>query len=485
MKTRPSLSSLIRTEIFLQGRWISAEGDARFSVKNPATQEVLSLVSKAGVLETKQAIEGAHAAGLLWRSQVAQDRSNKLRTWFDQIRKHREELAWLITLEQGKPLTEARLEVDYAASFVEWFAEEAKRAYGNVIPSTVNKQNLLVLKQPVGVVAAITPWNFPLAMVTRKCAPALAAGCTVVLKPAEQTPLSALALAWLAQQADFPPGILQVLPTDSPAEVGDVVTSHSLVRKLSFTGSTEIGKLLMKQCAGTVKRLSLELGGHAPVLVFADADVSQAVQSVLYSKYRNTGQSCICANRIWVQESVYEAFAQQLAEQVSQLSVGPGWEEGVQLGPLINQQAVQKVEEHIKDALQQGADCLVGGQRHVRGGNFFEPTVLTNVHSSMRISQEETFGPVAPLFRFSTEAEVIAEANRTSYGLAAYVYTQNLGRAFRVAKALEYGMVGVNESRISTAVAPFGGWKESGLGREGSTYGLDEYLEMKYICIAE
>lgn len=482
----PSLpSSLLKTEIFLQGQWVSSQGDTRFAVRNPATQENLALVSNAGTQEVIQAIEGAHTAGGLWRSQVAQDRAKILHAWLGQIRKHREALAWLVTLEQGKPLAEARMEVDYAASFVEWFAEEGKRAYGDVIPATASRQNLLVLKQPIGVVAAITPWNFPLAMVTRKCAPALAAGCTVVLKPAEQTPLSALALASLAQQADFPPGILQVLPTASPGEVGTVLTKHPLVRKLSFTGSTEVGKLLMKQCASTLKKLSLELGGNAPVLVFEDADLEQAVEGVLYSKYRTMGQSCICANRIWVQESIYEAFAQRLAARVATLQVGFGWEEGVQQGPLINEQAVQKVEEHIADALRQGAHCLVGGKRHAKGGNFFEPTLLTNVQPTMRVSQEETFGPVAPLLRFATEQEGITQANHTPYGLAAYVYTQNLGRALRVTKALEYGMVGVNEGRISTAVAPFGGWKESGMGREGSRYGLEAYLEMKYVCIAE
>jgi succinate-semialdehyde dehydrogenase/glutarate-semialdehyde dehydrogenase len=440
-------------------------------------------VPECSETETRRAIEAAARAFPEWRSKTAKERSAILRNWFELIVEHTEDLAQLMTAEQGKPLAEARGEITYGASFVEWFAEEAKRVYGDVIPAPLNDRRYIVIRQPVGVVAAITPWNFPVAMITRKCAPALAAGCPVVIKPSELTPLCALALAELAQRAGFPPGVINVITTMDSAAVGRELTSSPLVRKLSFTGSTEVGKLLLRDAAGTVKKVSLELGGNAPFIVFDDADLDAAVSGAMASKYRNSGQTCVCANRLLVQEAVYDAFADKLAQAVEGLRVGEGTTEGVSQGPLINEEAVEKVEGHIRDALEKGARLVTGGQRHALGGTFFEPTILADVTPEMRVACEETFGPVAPLFRFSTEEEAIALANDTDSGLAAYFYSRDIGRIWRVAEALEYGMVGINEGIISTEVAPFGGVKESGLGREGSKYGIEEFTELKYLCM--
>jgi len=474
---------LLRSDAYIDGAWVTADDGARFPVTDPATGATLAEVPDMGAAETRRAIEAAEAAWPAWRTLTAKERATILRRWFDLQLVHQEALAQLMTAEQGKPLAEARGEVVYGASFVEWFAEEAKRVYGDTIPAHANDRRIVVIKQPVGVVAAITPWNFPIAMITRKCAPALAAGCPVVIKPAALTPLSALALAALAEEAGFPPGVLNVITSKRASEVGDELTSNPAVRKLSFTGSTEVGKLLMRQCAGTVKKVSLELGGNAPFIVFDDADLDAAVVGAMASKYRNAGQTCVCANRILVQDGVYEAFAMKLAAAVASLHVGPGTEEGVSQGPLINAAAVAKVEEHIADAVSNGARVVCGGSRHALGGTFFEPTILADVTTSMMVAREETFGPVAPLFRFHDEAEVIAMANATEFGLAAYFYSRDIGRCWRVAEALEYGMVGINEGIISTELAPFGGVKESGLGREGSKYGLDEFVEVKYLCM--
>lgn len=474
---------LLKTDAYIDGAWVGADNGDRFAVTDPANGAVLAEVPNMGAAETRRAIDAANVAWPAWRAKSAKERAAVLRRWFELQVEHLQELARLMTAEQGKPLAEARGEVLYAASFVEWFAEEAKRVYGDLIPAPVNDRRLVVVKQPIGVVAAITPWNFPLAMITRKCAPALAAGCPVVVKPAELTPLSALALAALAEQAGVPPGIFNVITTDRAAEVGGELTSNPVVRKLSFTGSTAVGKRLMEQCAGTVKKLSLELGGNAPFIVFDDADLDAAVAGAMASKYRNAGQTCVCANRLLVQDGVYDAFAEKLAAAVVELKVGPGDEDGVTQGPLISEAAVAKVEEHIDDALTRGARVVCGGRRHERGRTFFEPTVLADVTPAMRLSREETFGPVAPLFRFRDEAEAVAMANDTEFGLASYFYSRDIGRCWRVAEALEYGMVGINEGIISTEVAPFGGVKESGLGREGSRYGLDEFLEVKYLCM--
>ena len=474
---------LLKTDAFVGGKWISAQSKERFPVNNPATGELLAEVPNLGAAETREAIQQANDAWPSWRAKAAKERAAILRRWFDLQVEHQEDLAQLMTAEQGKPLAEARGEVLYAASFVEWFAEEAKRMYGDVIPAPVNDRRIVVIKQPIGVVAAITPWNFPLAMITRKCAPALAAGCPVVVKPSELTPLCALALAELAEQAGVPAGIFNVITTTKSAEVGGELTSSGIVRKLSFTGSTAVGKLLMKQCADTVKKLSLELGGNAPFIVFDDADLDAAVLGAMASKYRNAGQTCVCANRLLVQDGVYDAFAEKLAVAVAALKVGPGTEDGVTQGPLINESAIAKIEDHINDALNHGARLMIGGHRHALGGTYFEPTILADVTSAMKVSKEETFGPVAPLFRFKDEAEAIAMANDTEFGLASYFYSRDIGRCWRVAEALEYGMVGINEGIISTEVAPFGGVKESGLGREGSSYGLDEFTEVKYLCM--
>ena len=476
-------TGLLKSAAYIDGQWIAGDPAAVLVVCNPASGAEIARVPDLGALETERAIAAATAALPAWRGRTAKERAAILRRWHDLILAHQEDLAVLMTSEQGKPLAEARGEVAYGASFVEWYAEEAKRVYGETIPAPAGDRRLLVIRQPVGVVAAITPWNFPVAMITRKVAPALAAGCTAVVKPAEATPLSALALAVLAEQAGVPAGVLNIVTTARPALVGEVLTASPLVRKLSFTGSTAVGKRLMAQCAGTVKRLSLELGGNAPFIVFDDADVDAAVRGAMASKYRNSGQTCVCANRLLIEDGVYEAFASRLVDAVSSLRVDEGLADGAQIGPLINAAALAKVELLIADAVSRGARILLGGARHGRGGNFFQPTVLADVTADMAIAQEEIFGPVAPLFRFSGEDEAVRLANATRYGLASYFYARDVGRVWRVAEQLEYGIVGINEGIISTEVAPFGGVKESGLGREGARAGIEEYLEMKYLCL--
>src|SRR5579871_3502951 len=476
-------ASLFREACYINGRWVKAASKASFEVDNPANAQILGTVPNLSAAETRGTIEAAHRAFPAWAKRSAKERAQALRRWFDLMMQNQEDLARLLTLEQGKPLSEARGEVVYAASFLEWFGEEAKRVYGDTIPGHQTDKRIVVLKQPIGVVACITPWNFPLAMITRKAGPAIAAGCTVVLKPAEQTPLSALALAELAERAGIPAGVFNVI-TGDPAEIGRELTSNSLVRKLSFTGSTEVGRLLMAQCAPTIKKVSLELGGNAPFIVFDDADLDAAVEGAIASKYRNTGQTCVCANRLLVQDSVYDAFAAKLAAAVkAQLKPSSGLEPGATQGPLIDDAAVAKVESHIRDAQAKGAKIALGGKRHALGGRFFEPTILTNATTDMLVAREETFGPVAPLFRFRTEAEAVALANDTEFGLAAYFYGRDIARVWRVAEALGTGIVGINTGIISTEVAPFGGVKESGLGREGSKYGIEEFLEIKYLCI--
>ena len=473
---------LFREQCLIDGRWVPADEGGALPVRNPATSEQLGTIPNMGAAETRRAIEAAARALPAWGARTAKDRAALLRRWFDLITQHEQDLALLMTAEQGKPLAESKGEIAYAASFIEWFAEEGKRLYGDLIPGHQPDKRIMVLRQPVGVVAAITPWNFPAAMITRKAGPALAAGCTMVLKPATQTPFSALALADLALRAGIPPGVFNVV-TGSAAAIGGEMTSNPTVRKLTFTGSTEIGKKLMAQCAGTVKKLSLELGGNAPFIVFDDADLEAAVQGAIASKYRNTGQTCVCANRLLVQEGVYEEFARRLSEAVGKLRVGDGLKGATDQGPLIDSKAVAKVEEHVADAVAKGAKVLAGGKRHALGGTFFEPTILTGVTSQMMVAREETFGPVAPLFKFKTEAEAIAMANATEFGLAAYVYTRDLARSWRVCEAIEYGIVGLNTGIISTEVAPFGGVKESGSGREGSKYGILDYTELKYVCV--
>jgi succinate-semialdehyde dehydrogenase/glutarate-semialdehyde dehydrogenase len=473
---------LFRQACYIDGGWVSATSGGTINVDNPATGEIIGTVPKLGATETRHAIEAADRAFVTWRKQTAKARAAAVRRWYELMLQHQEDLARLMTIEQGKPLVESRGEVVYAAAFLEWFAEEAKRVYGDTIPGHQADKRIVVIKQPIGVVACITPWNFPLAMITRKAGPAIASGCTVVLKPASQTPFSALALAELAERAGIPKGVFNVV-TGSASDIGNELTSNPIVKKLSFTGSTEVGKLLMEQCARTVKKLSLELGGNAPFIVFDDADLDAAVEGAMASKYRNTGQTCVCVNRIYVQDSVYDAFATKLSEAVKKLTPANGLEPGATQGPLIDDKAVVKVEEHIEDALKHGARIVVGGRRHALGGRFFEPTVLAEVTPSMMISREETFGPVAPLFRFRTEEEALQLANDTEFGLAAYFYGRDIGRVWRVAEGLESGMVGVNTGLISTEVAPFGGVKESGLGREGSKYGIEEFLEIKYLCI--
>ncbi len=473
---------LFREACYVDGSWIQAASGTVINVDNPATGELLGAVPKLGAGETRQAIDAAARALPAWRKKTAKERAQVLRRWFDLLMANQDDLARLMTLEQGKPITESKGEVAYAAGFLEWFGEEAKRVYGDTIPGHQPDKRIVVIKQPVGVVACITPWNFPLAMITRKAGPAIAAGCTVVLKPASQTPFSALALAELGERAGLPKGVLNVV-TGAATEIGGELTSNPVVRKLSFTGSTEIGKVLMAQCAGTVKKLSLELGGNAPFIVFDDADLDAAVEGAIASKYRNTGQTCVCANRLLVQDAVYDSFAKKLADAVRRLKPAPGLDPAATQGPLIDDKAVAKVESHIADATSKGAKVLVGGHRHQLGGRFFEPTILTDVTPAMAVAREETFGPVAPLFRFRTEDEAIALANDTEFGLAAYFYGRDIGRVWRVAEALEYGIVGINTGLISTEVAPFGGVKESGLGREGSKYGIEEYLEVKYLCV--
>jgi succinate-semialdehyde dehydrogenase / glutarate-semialdehyde dehydrogenase len=474
--------SLLRELCFIDGGWSAADSGAALDVKNPATSQKLGSIPNMGAAETRRAIAAASAALPAWRARTAKERAVIMRRWFELMMQHQEDLATLMTAEQGKPLAESKTEIAYAASFIEWFGEEAKRLYGDIIPGHQGDKRILVLRQPVGVVAAITPWNFPSAMITRKAGPALAAGCTLVCKPATQTPYSALALAELADRAGVPKGVFNMI-TGSAAAIGGEMTSNPTVRKLTFTGSTEVGKKLMTQCAGTVKKLSLELGGNAPFIVFDDADLDAAVQGALASKYRNTGQTCVCANRLLIQAGVYEEFAKRLKSAVAQLRVGDGLLGVTDQGPLIDAKAVTKVEEHIADALAKGAKVALGGKRHALGGSFFEPTILTDVTPAMLVAREETFGPVAPLFKFESEAQAIAMANDTEFGLAAYLYTRDLARSWRVSEAIEYGIVGLNTGIISTEVAPFGGVKESGIGREGSKYGILDYTEIKYVCI--
>ncbi len=474
---------LLKTAAFVNGEWITADSGATIAVTNPANGQQLAQVPDLGAAETERAISAAAASWPAWRAKTAKERAGILRRWFDLVMQHQEDLARLMTAEQGKPLAEALGEVAYGASFIEWFAEEAKRVYGDVIPAAMNDRRYVVIRQPIGVVAAITPWNFPLAMITRKCAPALAAGCPVVIKPSELTPLSALALAELATRAGFPAGVFNVVTTTDAKTVGRVLTASPVVRKLSFTGSTAVGKLLIRDCAATVKKVSMELGGNAPFIVFDDADLDAAVAGAMASKYRNSGQTCVCANRFLVQDGIFDAFAERLATAVAGLTVADGMQDGATQGPLINEAAVEKVEQHISDAVDKGAHVVCGGQRHAMGGTFFEPTILAGVTPQMRAACEETFGPVASLFRFETEKEAVQMANDTEYGLAAYFYSRDIGRVWRVSEALEYGMVGINEGIISTELAPFGGVKESGLGREGSRYGIEEFTEIKYLCM--
>jgi len=482
--TLPALKdpALFRDRAYVDGAWVEAESRKRFDVDNPADGSVLGSVPDMGASETKRAIDAANAALPAWRALPAKERSKILRKWYDLIMANADDLALLLTTEQGKPLAEAKGEIAYGASFVEWFAEEAKRVYGDVIPSPTNDRRLLVLKQAIGVVGAITPWNFPNAMITRKVSPGLAAGCTFVLKPAEQTPFSALALAELAHRAGIPKGVLNIVTGDAVA-IGKELCASPIVRKVTFTGSTEVGRILMRQSADTIKKMSLELGGNAPFIVFDDADLDAAAEGALASKYRNAGQTCVCANRIYVQDAVYDAFAAKLAEKIRGFKVGKGTEPGVTIGPLIDEQGLRKVEEHVADAVAQGAKVVLGGHRHPLGGRFFEPTLLTGMKSSMKVAREETFGPVAPLFRFQDDAEAIRLANDSEFGLCAYFYSRDVGRIFRAAEAIESGIVGVNVGIISNEVAPFGGVKQSGLGREGSKYGIEDFLEIKYVCL--
>jgi succinate-semialdehyde dehydrogenase/glutarate-semialdehyde dehydrogenase len=476
--------SLFRQQCYIDGAWVDADDKATLAVHNPADGQQIGTVPKMGVAETRRAIEAANAALPAWRAKTAKERSAILRKWFELMMQNQEDLAILMTVEQGKPLAESRGEIVYGASFIEWFSEEAKRVYGDTIPAPVADRRIVVIKQPIGVCAAVTPWNFPNAMITRKAGPALAAGCTMVIKPASQTPYSALALCELAERAGIPKGVISVV-TGSAGPIGKELTTNPIVRKFTFTGSTEIGKLLMEQCASTVKKVSLELGGNAPFIVFDDADIDSAVEGAMASKFRNTGQTCVCANRIFVQEGVYEQFAKKLADKVSAMKVGNGLENGVVQGPLIDMKAVEKVEEHITDALEKGARVVTGGKRHEKGGQFFQPTVLADVNTKMKVTHEETFGPVAPLYRFKTEEELLKLANDTEYGLAAYFYSRDIGRVWRVAEGIESGIIGINVGIISTEVAPFGGVKESGIGREGSKYGIEEFLEVKYLCMGD
>ena len=475
--------SLWKASAYIDGNWVEAGGKTRFDVRNPATGEVIASVPDMGQDETRQAIEAANRAWPGWRGKTAKERAVVLRRFFDLIMQNQEDLAQITTAECGKPIVEARGEVAYGASFIEWFGEEAKRTYGDMIPAGFTDRRIAVIKQPVGVCAAITPWNFPIAMVTRKLGPALAAGCPMILKPAEDTPLAALALAELAERAGVPAGVFSVVTSSQGAKVGDELCTNPIVRKLSFTGSTATGKILMKNCADTMKKLSLELGGNAPFIVFDDADLDAAVTGAMASKYRNTGQTCVCANRFLVQDGVYDAFAEKLAAAVGGLKLGDGAQEDVTQGPLINKAGLGKVQNHVDDAVKKGARIVTGGKASDLGGTYYEPTILVDITTDMKVTHEETFGPVSPLFRFSSEEEAIRMANDTEFGLASYFYSRDVGRCWRVSEALEYGMVGCNEGIVSTEVAPFGGVKESGLGREGSKYGIDEYMELKYICM--
>jgi succinate-semialdehyde dehydrogenase / glutarate-semialdehyde dehydrogenase len=474
--------TLFKQQCFLDGQWLEADGGAEIAVTNPATGEKLGTIPRMETAETRRAIEAANRALPAWRAKTAKERSAILRRWFDLMMANQNDLAIIMTAEQGKPLAESKGEIFYAASFIEWFAEEAKRIYGDTIPGHTADKRIVVIKEPVGVCAAITPWNFPAAMITRKAGPALAAGCTMVVKPATATPYSALALAELGERAGIPPGVFSVI-TGSAAAIGGEMTANPIVRKLTFTGSTEIGKQLMANCAATVKKVSLELGGNAPFIVFDDADLDAAVEGAIASKYRNTGQTCVCTNRVLVQEGVYDTFVENLSIAVAKMKIGDGLKGDFQQGPLIDMAAVEKVEEHIADAVAKGARIILGGKRHALGGSFFEPTILSDVTPQMLVAKEETFGPLAPIFKFSTDAEAIQMANDTEFGLASYFYTRDINRVWRVAEALEYGMVGINTGLVSTEVAPFGGMKESGIGREGSKYGIEEFIEVKYLCM--
>ena len=477
---------LLRTQSYIDGKWVDAPDGAEFAVDNPATGSNIAHVSNLGAKQAEQAIAAASRAFPAWRARTAKERSNILRKWFDLIIANTDDLARIMTLEQGKPFAEAKGEIAYGASFVEWFAEQAKRVMGDTISAPLATNRMLVLREPIGVCAAITPWNFPNAMITRKVAPAIAAGCTIVLKPAEQTPLSALALAVLAEQAGIPPGVLNIITADSDNSIaiGKVLCASPIVRKVTFTGSTPVGRILMQQSASSIKKMSLELGGHAPFIVFEDADLDAAIDGAMISKYRNAGQTCVCTNRFYVHAKVYDSFVEKLAARVSgTLSVGEGFEDKVTTGPLIDDAAIAKVQEHVADAIAKGAKVVTGGAAHSRGGRFYQPTVLANINEDMLCMREETFGPVAPVVKFTDEAEVIRLANNTDYGLASYFYSRDIGRIFRVAEALEYGMVGVNTGLISNEMAPFGGVKQSGLGREGSVYGMDDFMEMKYVCL--
>ncbi|MFT5487411.1 MAG: succinate-semialdehyde dehydrogenase/glutarate-semialdehyde dehydrogenase [Paracoccaceae bacterium] len=474
--------SLFREACYINGKWVGADSKETIDVTNPASGDLLGTIPKMGADETRVAIEAANAAYPAWRAKTAKERATILRKWFDLMMENQEDLAKMMTAEQGKPLKESMGEIVYAASFIEWFAEEGKRVYGDTIPQHAPGKRIVVTKEPIGVCAAITPWNFPAAMITRKCGPALAAGCTMVVKPATATPYSALALAELAERAGVPAGVFSVV-TGSSGAIGGEMTSNPIIRKLTFTGSTEIGKLLMEQCAGTVKKTSMELGGNAPFIVFNDADIDEAVLGAMASKFRNTGQTCVCANRLLVQDGVYEEFSKKLATAVEEMRVGDGLKGETEQGPMIDMAAVEKVEEHIQDAVSKGAKVISGGSRHDLGGTFFQPTVLAEVNTDMKVTKEETFGPVAPLYRFETEEQALQMANDTEFGLAAYFYSRDIGRVWRVMEGLEYGIVGVNEGIISTEVAPFGGMKESGTGREGSKYGIEDYLEIKYCLI--
>jgi succinate-semialdehyde dehydrogenase/glutarate-semialdehyde dehydrogenase len=474
--------TLLKQQCYLNGQWLAADSGAVIDVTNPATGEKLGSVPRMGAVETRRAIEAASGAFPAWRAKTAKERSSILRRWFELLMANQEDLAIIMTAEQGKPLAESKGEIAYAAAFIEWFAEEGKRIYGDTIPGHTPDKRIVVVKEPIGVCAAITPWNFPAAMITRKAGPALAAGCTMVVKPASATPFSALALAELGERAGIPAGVFSVI-TGSAATIGNEMTANPIVRKLTFTGSTEIGKQLMVQCAATVKKVSLELGGNAPFIVFDDADLDAAVEGAIASKYRNTGQTCVCTNRLIVQAGVYDAFVEKLIAAVAKMKVGDGLTGEFQQGPLINMAAVEKVEEHIADAVAKGGRIALGGKRHDLGGSFFQPTILTGVTPEMLVAREETFGPVAPIFRFSTDAEAIRMANDTEFGLASYFYSRDINRVWRVAEALEYGMVGINTGLISTEVAPFGGMKESGIGREGSKFGIEEFIEVKYLCM--
>lgn len=481
------MSSLQSTKLFQQqayinGQWLAAQSNATVPVTNPATGEEIGTIPNMGVVEATQAVEAAYTALQSWKALTAQNRADILLTWYKLVLDHTDELALIMTIEQGKPLAEAKGEVRYAASFIQWFAEEGKRIYGDVIPTVNNQQRFIISKEPVGVVAAITPWNFPIAMITRKAAPALAAGCTVVIKPANETPYCALAIAKLAEKAGIPAGVINVV-TGKSQEIGSVFTSHEKVKKLTFTGSTPVGRLLMQQCSSTIKKLALELGGNAPLIVFDDADLDKAVQGAIFAKFRNAGQTCVCANRIYVHDNIYQAFAEKFVQEVQKFKVGNGLEDGVQIGPLINEKAVLKAQQLIDDAVSKGAKVACGGKQHALGQTFYEPSVLTNVDRTMEIVQEEIFGPVAPLIRFTDEADVVAQANDTIFGLAAYVYSENISRLWRVSEQLEYGMVGMNATAISNEVVPFGGVKQSGVGREGSKYGLEEFMTIKYMCL--